>query len=253
MNDETRKSDADDTTAAKGKSKVTPKGKSEATKKPAVARKKVKAKNNHNSGKEDNENKIIEKLQAMGVMPGKKINAAKNNNPEKGRSVKMLIASVVIVLAAGSFVWVLNKEVIDEQNAFNINDAQSVNHRTPQSYNSYNNNARHPVYNYPSGGNDYNNYEQQQRVQQQRDQQRWMQQQQQRIQQQEWMQQQEQAQRQQRAQQQEWMQQQYAQPQRREQQSYYAYPPYEGYQEQSAPPFYNYAPGYQQPGSYYQR
>ena len=114
----------------------------------------------------------------------------------------------------------------------------------------------------------WNQQQQQNQAQQRTQQQKWAQQQptpeqyraqqqqwaeqhrqaqeQQRAQQQKWAEQQRQAQIQQRAQQQKWAQQQPVQSQPR-----YAYPPNTGYQGQSMPPSYNYAPGNQQPGPYY--
>jgi len=110
---------------------------------------------------------------------------------------------------------------------------------------------------------------QQAQEQQRAQQQKWAQQpptqEQYRTQQQKWAQQQQQAQEQQRAQQQKWAQQQqqireqqWAQQQKwaeqqRAQQPYYAYPPNTGYQGQSMPPSYNYAPAYQQSSPYYGR
>ncbi len=279
MSDENKKSDVDD------------KEKSEDTKKPAAVSKKVKEKSKDNTEKDAPKKKIIEKLQAMGVMSGGKTNTTtSNDDPEKGRLPKILIASVVVALVAGSFVWALNKETANEQ----VMSSAYPGAWQPSAVNSQNKNP----------GFDYEM--QQQRVQQQREQQKkWMQQQQQaqeqqraqqqkwaqqwqqaqeqqraqqqkwaqqpptqeqyRTQQQKWAQQQQQAQEQQRAQQQKWAQQQqqireqqWAQQQKwaeqqRVQQPYYAYPPYTGYQGQAAPGSYNYAPAYQQSSPYYGR
>ena len=294
MSDESKKTDADDN--------IDTEVKSETTKKPAAARKKIKAKSNDNTEKDAPKKKIIEKLQAMGVMSGGKTNTAtSNDDPEKGRLPKILIASVVVVLVAGSFVWALNKEAANEQVASSANNqvipSAYPGAWQPSAVNSQNNN---------SGYRAFDNGMQQQRVQQQREQQKkWMQQQQQaqeqqraqqqkwaqqwqqaqeqqraqqqkwaqqpptqeqyRTQQQKWAQQQQQAQEQQRAQQQKWAQQQqqireqqWAQQQKwaeqqRARQPYYAYPPNTGYQGQSMPPSYNYAPAYQQSSPYYGR
>jgi len=268
MSDESKKIDNADT-----------EDKSEAIKKPATVSKKVKAKSSDNTEKGGSKKKIIEKLQAMGVMSGGKTNTAtSNDDPEKGRLPKILIASAVVALVAGSFVWALNKEVADESVASSAN-----NQVMPSAYpgawqpSAVNSQNKNPGFDYGM---------QQQRVQQQREQhKKWMQQQQQaqeqqRAQQQKWAQQWQQAQEQQRAQQQKWAQQppiqeqyrtqqqkwaqqqqqireqQWAQQQKRAeqqraQQPYYAYPPNTGYQGRSMPPSSNYAPGYQQPGQYY--
>lgn len=250
MTDESKKTDNTDT-----------EDKSEATKKPATVSKKVKAKSSDNTEKGDSKKKIIEKLQAMGVMSGGKTNtAASNGDFEKGRLPKILVASAVVALVAGSFVWALNKEVADEPVASSANNQVMPSAYPgawqPSSVNPQNNNPSYRAFDYEK---------QQQRVQQQREQQKkWMQQQQQaheqqRAQQQKWAQQQQQAYEQQRAQQQKWAQQQQQAreqqwaEQQRVQQPYYAYPPNAGYQGQSVPPSYNYAPAYQQSSPYYGR
>ncbi len=267
MSDENKKTDTDDN--------VDIEAKSETVKKPAAVRKKVKAKSSDGSTKDGSKKKIIEKLKAMGVMSRGKAEAkADDNNSEKGRFPTALVASVVVVIAVGSFVWALNNKATNDQVASGSNDSQSVNNvmhsaypgvGQPSSYNR-NNNSGYPGYNYQ---------QQQQRLQQQRaQQQKWMQQQhqareQQRAQQQKWAQQQQQQYAQRRAEQEKWMQQQqqaeqqqYAQQQpaqkpywgqQQQQQPYYAYPPYAGNNGQAAPGSYNYAPAYQQPNPYYGR
>lgn len=237
MSDENKKADVEDNADKKEKSEV--------TKKPVAASKKVKTKSNDNTEKNAPKKKIIEKLQAMGVMSDGKTNtAASNDDSEKGRLPKILIASAVVALVAGSFVWALNKEVLDEPVASGSDNIQSVNsHVMPSAYPGA---WQSPSYNpYNTGYSADNDKKQQQRIQQQR------------AQQQKWAQQQQQAHEQQRAQQEKWAQQQaYEQQwaeQQRAQQPYYAYPPNAGYQGQSMPPSYNYAPAYQQPGPYYGR
>ena len=212
MSDENKKPDVDD------------KEKSETTKKPAAVSKKVKAKSNENTEKDAPKKKIIEKLQAMGVMSGGKTNAAtSNDDPEKGRLPKILIASVVVALVAGSFVWALNKEAANEQVASSANKRVMPSAYPgawqPSSVNSQNKNPGYRAVDYGMH---------QQRAQQQK-----------------WAQQQQQIREQQWAQQRKWAEQQ------RAQQPYYTYPPNTGYQGQSMPPSSNYAPGYQQPGQYY--
>lgn len=266
MSDENKKSDVDDNVETEEKTTK--------AKKTAAASKKVKGKDSVNTAKDNTKKKVIEKLQAMGVMSGGKKKVKESEASEKGRTVKLLIASIVVVIAAGSFVWALNNKASGDKVASGSNDSQSVNNvmhsaypgvGQPSSYNRNNN----------SGYPDYNYQQQQQRLQQQRaQQQKWMQQQhqareQQRAQQQKWAQQQQQQYAQRRAEQEKWMQQQqqaqqqqYAQQQpaqkpywgqQQQQQPYYAYPPYAGNNGQAAPGSYNYAPAYQQPNPYYGR
>ena len=254
--------------------------KPEAVKKTTVSKKKAKAESTDDSANDTNKKNIIEKLQAMGVMSGKKTDTAGNDNSETGGFLKITIAVVVAIGVVGSFVWALNKEAAEDGLALNAHD-----HTVPSAYPNTHNNRGY------NANNNYNG-EQQQRVQRQREQQKkWMQQQQQaqqqqRVQQQKWAQQWQQAQEQQRAQQQKWAQQpptqsQYrsqqekwaqqqrqaqeqqrmqqqkwaqqwrlAQEQQRTQQQqnpYYNYSPQAGYQRQ---PYYN-IPRYQHPGSSY--
>lgn len=277
MSDETKKS------ATVDKAEV--EEKPETVKKSVTASKKVKAKNTSDSGNDGTKKNIVEKLRAMGVMPGKKTDKAGNNNSETGGYSRVAFAAVLAATVAGSFVWALNKEAANEQVT-----AKEYKDVVPSAY-PQNRNTRYPAYNYA---------EQQKRIQQQREQQnQWMQQQrqaqeaqrvqqqkwaeqykqaqeQQRIQQQKWAQQQQQAQAQQRAKQQKWAQQQptpdqyraqqqqwagqqrQAREQQRLQQQYtqsqpmYTYPPNAGYQGQPAPGYYN-VPAYQQPAPYYGR
>ena len=284
MSDEIKKTDADDS--------VDTEEKAEAVKKPAVSKKKVKAKEKEkekvtdDSESDGNKKKIIDKLQAMGVMSGKKTAAAGNHKSESGEFLKVTIAVVVAIGLVGSFVWALNKEAANESIASGTHE-----HATPSAYPASYNNTRYNPTNY--------NNQQQRVVQQQEQQKKWMQQQQQaqeqqraqqqkwaqqwqqaqeqqraqqqkwaqqrptqeqyRTQQQKWAQQRQQAQEQQRAQQQKWAQQwQQAQEQRRAQQQKWAqqqpnntYRPRTDYQGQPIPSGYNNAPRYQQPRPYY--
>ena len=264
MSDEQKKTGAD-SNDGEDSSKV--------VKKTASARKKTKAKSNAKEEISGKKNKVIEKLQAMGVMAGGGSDAVENKMSEKKGFSGILIASIVAVLVVGSFVWVLIEKTSHDHIASNVNGVQPV-HSNPThpSYPgswqpSQNNNAGYPGYNPAAQENNYE--ENQQRIKQHQDQQqKWMQQQQKaqeqyRLQQHQWMQQQQQLRAKQRMQQQ-WMkeqqqraqqqvQEQRAQQQQQPQQSYYNYPSYSGYQGQPVSPSYNYAPYYQQQGAYYGR
>lgn len=224
--------------------------KADTTKKSATTTsKKVKTESIQNTDEQEKKNKVIEKLQAMGVMSGGKINTAERDKAEKGNWPKIRIAIVVVIFVVGSFVWILNKEAANEQVASSVKNIQTANRIMPSaypgagqvsSYNPHNNNAGYPIYNYEK---------QKLRLQQQRAQQKWEQQQQQayeqqRAQQQKWAQQQQQAQQQYQAQYQKWVQQ---------QQPYYTYPSYAGNKGLPVPSPYNYAPRQQQPWPYYGR
>lgn len=274
MSDENKKIDAEGTVDAEVKSKT--------AKKPAAATKKAKEKSSDKVAKDGNNKKIIEKLQAMGVMSGGNSNSTASNNPKSRGFLKTTIASVVAVLVVSSFVWALNKEASNDRLASSANNnVMSPNGSSP--WQPTRSNSQYNNVDYPA----YNSEKLQQRMQQQRDQQnKWMQQQQQaqdqqraqqqkwaqqyqqtqeqyRSQQQKWAQQQQHAREQQRAQQQKWAEQQRQQAQEQQraqqqqwgqqQQPYYTYPPHAGYQRQSAPSSYNNAPRYQQPGPYYGR
>ena len=263
--------------------------KSEAVKKTAVSKKKTKVESTDDSANDTNKKNIIEKLQAMGVMSGKKKDAAGSNDSEAKGFLKVTIAVVVAIGVVGSFVWALNKEAAEDGLTLSTHD-HTVQSSYPGSYNPTSNNS----YN-NRGYNNNNNYngkqqqreqqkkwmqqqqqaQEQQRAQQQKWAQQWQQAQEQRraqqqkwaqqpptqgqyrSQQEKWAQQQRQAQEQQRMQQQKWMeQQQQAQQQQwaqQNQQPRYAYPPNVNHQGQQAAPAYNNAPRTQQPGSYYGR
>jgi len=188
MSDENKK--ADDNTEKK----------LEATKKPAT-KKKAKAKSSKETESEGSKNKVIEKLQAMGVMSGgapSSDSIDEKNDSGKGEFLKIAAASAVAVLVVGSFVWALDKEASNDRAASKFNNAPHSNPYAMQSnYPSQwgpssmnqNNGAPH--------GNNRKNYEnQQQRMKQHREQQqKWMQQQQnafeqQQVQRQKWMKQQ---------------------------------------------------------------
>lgn len=255
MSDETKKSDTD--------KNIDSKGKSESDKKPTTTSKKVKVKSSTEPENASNKKKVIEKLQAMGVMSGGKKEATKENDSERGHFPKTLIASVVGVLVVSTFVWALNKNAVQEPIVSNVNTTQpgnyqaahsnQYNQRQPSRYNPYTNNSGYPGANSPTHVDVNNNYEQQR--------QKWIQQQQkyqqqQRLQQQKWLKQQQQQQ----GQYKKWVQQQNAQQAQQQgwnqQQPNYAYQPYTGYQGQQQQPQaqnYNYAPGYQQPQQYYRR
>jgi hypothetical protein len=242
------------------------------TKKSSTSTKKVKAEKSKSTGMPVKKKKVIEKLKAMGIMRSEKSDAAENDNAEHASFFKLTSVIVIVVTAVGSLVWVLNKEVNNEQVASNANNVQQANYgmMPPAAYPTYPG-AWHPS---SSGQNNNANYKkQQERLQQQRaQQQKWMQQyqeaqKQQRAQQQKWAQQQQQAlqqyriqqqkwadqqQVQQRAQQQKWAQQQQVQQPQYQQQPYYGYSQY-GNNSTSVPTYYNYQPGYQQPGQYYRR
>lgn len=215
MSDENKKTDTDDNVDAETKS--------ETVKKPAAVSKKVKAKSSESSESDDKKKKVIEKLQAMGVMSGGKTKAVENEASNQGRYSNILIASVVVVLVVGSLVWGLNKKATNEQLASSAN-----NQVMPSAYPG----AWHPSSANPQNNNTgyraFDHEKQQQRVQQQREQQKkWMQQQQQaqeqqRAQQKKWAQQWQQAQEQQRAQRQKWAQQPPTQEQYRTQQQKWA-------------------------------
>lgn len=253
MSDETKKSDAD--------KNIDSKGKSESDKKPTTASKKVKAKSSSEPDKASNKKKVIEKLQAMGVMSGGKKETINENDSEHSRFPKPLIATVAGVLVVSAFVWALNKNAAQEPIVSNVSTTQpgnyqaaksnQYNQRQPSRYNPYTNNSGYPGANHPTQVEVSNNYKQQRKnwIQQQQ-----KYQQQQRLQQQKWL-------KQQQAQYKKWVQQQRAQ-QKQQQQSWnqqqpnYAYQPYTGYQGQQQQPQaqnYNYAPGYQQPQQYYRR
>lgn len=180
--------------------------------------------------KMEKKNKVIEKLQAMGVMSGGKAKQDKQETAEKKRFSKKVISVAVVVVLAGSFVWYLNHEAANDKTSSNVNVAlPSQNNTHPwQSY-SDGNQYGSSAYNAPNTGlnnNAYQNAEQkkwaEQRQneyeQQQSQYNQWLQQQQeayeqQRLQQQQWIQQQQQVQEQQRVEQERWAQQQMQQAQ----------------------------------------
>lgn len=242
----------------------------ESTDKPKAVKKTTAAKKEKASAKPDSEqgaadNKIIDKLKAMGVMAGGK----KNDDiitSDKSIFPFVAIMSVLVVVIVGYLIWTLNKNVEDDYVASTVNNVQPVAQRMPQ----YNNRNNGPYSQYNRElqqrmqvqQEQYNKWvQQQQQAQEQRraQQQKWAQQpptqEQYRTQQKKWAQQQQQAREQQRVQQQNWAQQwQKAQEQQRAQQQqrarsqqpYFANPQ-SGYQGQP----YNYASRYQQPGPYY--
>ena len=221
MSDENKKSDADDKTEEK----------LEATKKPA-AKKKVKAKSKDTSADDSNKNKVIEKLQAMGVMSGGNSKEEQKSDPGKGEFLKIAVASAVAVLVVGSFVWALNEEASNDQTASKFNNAPQSSHHAMQSnypsqwgpHSANQNNGRNFSYNKASFENNRKNFEkQQQRMKEHREQQqKWMQQQQQKFEQQQaqrqkWIEQQNKVQADYQAQQKKWVNQQRTQQQARPQ------------------------------------
>jgi len=204
MSDENKKSDANEADAAK---KTASANKTETTKKSETTSNKVSAKSHQDNDTPDKKKKVIEKLQAMGVMSGTKKSSATSNDSGKGRSSKLLLASVLAVIVVGSFVWVLNKDATNEPVALTSNDNPLNSQVMPSAYSGVvqpssamqqRNNMGYPAYNYE---------QQQQRAQQQREQQN------------KWLQQQQQAQQQQIAERQKWAEQwQQAQEQQKEQQ-----------------------------------
>ena len=256
-------------------------GKPKAVKKTAAAKKeKVSAKPASDQAEADN--KIINKLKAMGVMSGGKKNDAVITS-DKSIFPFIAIMSVMVVAIVGYLIWTLNKNIEGDYTASSMNNVQPVAQWMPQ-YNNQNNGPsnynRELQHRMQTQQEQYNKWvQQQQQAQEQRraQQQKWAQQWQQaqeqqraqqqkwaqqpptqeqyRTQQKKWAQQQQQAREQQRVQQQNWAQQwQKAQEQQRAQQQqrarsqqpYFANPQ-SGYQGQP----YNYASRYQQPGSYY--
>lgn len=255
MSDDTNKADVEKDTNIEEKPK--------AVKKPTTAKKKAKEKDDSNTENESNKNRIIEKLQSMGVMSGGKAKAEKpGHKHEKGELVKVFVASAVVVLVVSSFVWALNKEASERKSLSNINAGQAfVTNAMQPNYsppwqsavsNPYNNVSRQPGENNPTHVDINNNYEKQRKEWLQRQQKL---QEQQRVQQQKWMKQQQQQQ----EQYMKWVQQQRAQQMQQQQkwnqqQPYYSYQQNNGYQgQQPQPQYYNYAPAYQQPQQYYRR
>ena len=276
---------SDDTNKSAAKKNTDTEEKPKAVKKSTTAKKKIKEKDDSASANESNKNKVIEKLQSMGVMSGGKPKMEEpGNKHEKGELVKLFTASAVAVLLVSSFVWALNKEAAERKSVSNINYGQAPVTNTMQpnysspwqstGNNPYNNVNRHPGANYPTQIDANNNYEKQQQkwIQQRLQQQKWLKQQQQEQEQyKKWAQQQQQ---QQQAQYKKWVQQQKVQQAQQQQggnqqqqgwnqqqqgwnqqQPNYTYQPYTGYQGQQQPQVqnYNYAPGYQQPQQYYRR
>lgn len=206
MSDENNKSDDGD----KAKDKV------EATKKPAVAKKKAKAKSNSESKADASNNKVIEKLQAMGVMSDGSSTKKENSKHEKGELLKIVTASLAAVLVVGSFVWALNKEAVNERAASDFNNIPAMNQQAMQS--NYPTQWGQPsMYGNPAGNNvafqeknrKYREMQQQRTKQHREQQQKWMEQQQ--AQRQKWVDQQKQTQAQYQTQQQKWMNEQRAQ------------------------------------------
>ena len=122
MSDENKKSEADD----KAEEKV------EATKKTA-AKKKAKAKSTEEPENEGVKNKVIEKLQAMGVMSGGNPKTDEKSGSRKGEFFKVAAASAVAVLVVGSFVWALDKEASNGRSASNSSNAPQTNPHAMQS------------------------------------------------------------------------------------------------------------------------
>ena len=140
--------------------------KSVTDKKSTTASKKAKEESIDASDKEGNKKKIVEKLQAMGLMSGGEREIV-DNAKSSSSPAKVLIASVVGVLITGSFVWALNKERINETNV-----SSTPIHSTPLTHSgSYTPNNHNRM---------NNNYSQQQNhfQQQQEQHKKWMQQQQ---------------------------------------------------------------------------
>ena len=164
MSDENKKADADD----KAEEKI------EATKKPAAKKKaKAKTKASEETESEGNKNKVIEKLQAMGVMSGGSSKMEEKSASGKSEFLKVTAASVVAVLVVSSFVWALNKEAGNDRSASNFNNAPQNNHPSqwgPYSANQWN--GRNSAYNNVSQENNRKNHEkQQERMKQHREQQ----------------------------------------------------------------------------------
>lgn len=219
------------------------------TKKASASTKKIKPEKSKSTDKSVKKKKVIEKLKAMGVIRSGKSNVAEDSNAEHANIFKLTGAVVLVVVAVGSLVLALNKDVTKEQVALHPNNVQQANNSIiPGSY---------PGRWHPSAYNNNTPYsrEQQERVQQQQAQQNnWRQhyqeaqQQQLRAQQQKWAQQQQHALQQYQIQQQKWAQQQIQQPH-----TYYGYPAQYGGNGTSAATYYNYQSGYQHPGPYYRR
>ena len=106
---------------------------------------------------ESTDNKILDKLKAMGVMAdGKKNNDAVSENKNGFQIV--LVVSIVAIIAVGYFVWMLNENVEGNEVAENSNNIQPVS----QNISQYNNQNNNPYSNY--------NRELQQRMNAQREQ-----------------------------------------------------------------------------------
>ena len=217
MSDENKNTAADD----KAEEKV------EVTKKTA-AKKKEKAKSSEDSESEGNKNKVIEKLEAMGVMSGGKSKENEKNDSRKAEFLKVAAASAVAILVVGSFVWALDKEATKGSASSNFNNTSHSNPYAMQSNPSSQwgpssmnqSDGRSPGFSATSHENNQKNYEtQQERMKKHREQQqKWMQQrqkafEQQQAQRQKWIDQQKQANTNYQLQQQKWMKQQQTQQQ----------------------------------------
>ena len=253
----------------------------ESSKKP-TSRKKTSDDNNDASKNEVNKSKVIEKLQAMGVMSGGSPRKDKISEPEKSGFLKVAIASITAVAVVGSFVWALDQEGGHIKTADNLNTASETDSRTaqpnslqqwgPASLNQQNTNPSRFNSAYQDNSRKYHEMQQQRMQQYRQQQQKWMQQQQ--EQRQKWIDQQRQAyaQYQQQAFRQhpstkqmpaqpnnKWMDQQRTQQRNIQQQQriqnqwrqpYASHPPTMNQQAQVVPPSYNNVPGYQQPVPY---
>ena len=258
MTDENKKSNEQEDTAVK---------KEDENKMSTPAKKKIKETDSKNTDTQKDKKNIIEKLKAMGVMGSPKNDTETGDAAGNRGMFKVMLSVSVVILVVGSFVWVLNKEANNEQVVSSTNNVEQANRLSmPPAFQTYRNNWHPSSYNQ---NNNANYKQQQERFQQQRAQhQKWLKQQQeaakqQRAEYQKWAQQQQQAQKQYRLQQQKWAQQQQAQQrslqekwaqqqQVQQPQPYYGYPQY-GNNGTSAPTYYNYQSGYQQPGQYYRR
>ena len=155
MSDEIKKDEAADKESG-NKSK---------TVKKTTASKKEKASVKADAEHDTENNKIIDKLKAMGVMRSEKNNNDVLNS-DKNILPFVVVMSVVVVMIVGYLVWTLNKNIEVEQVATNMSDAQSSSQHMPQYSNR---NDSYPYY----------NRELQQRMQSQQEQyNKWVQQQQ---------------------------------------------------------------------------
>jgi len=138
----------------------------EKVKKSAV-KKKIKAEKNEQPEAEGKKNKVIEKLQAMGVMSGGTPKSTEKVESRKDEFIKVAAASAVAILVVGSFVWALDKEASNERalsktNNTSHSDPYAMHSRSssqwgPSSMNQYN--GRTTAFNEASREDNQKNYE----------------------------------------------------------------------------------------------